>query len=143
MSGRGLPKGSTSNYFRTRAALLIGVVERLLERELPEVGSAFSPASLGELGDALCALFACLTGPNRVVTTARLVLFREGATTTPYERPDSRPYRHGGHRDPCAGPAGHAIPSLLAAPSPPAPKDCSCTRSPHDDTDPRPRSISS
>jgi AcrR family transcriptional regulator len=77
MSGRGLPKGSTSNYFRTRAALLIGVVERILERALPEVGSAFSPASVGELVDALCALFAYLTGPNRVVTTARLVLFLE------------------------------------------------------------------
>jgi hypothetical protein len=86
-----------SNYFRTRAALLIGVVERILERELPEVGSAFSPASVGENVDALCALFAYLTGPNRVVTTARLA---------------------------------HVIPSPLAPPSPPAPKDCSCTTSP-------------
>jgi len=37
-----LPKGSTSNYFRTRAALLSGVVDRIVEREMAEVGAAFS-----------------------------------------------------------------------------------------------------
>ena len=75
----GIPKGSTSNYFRTRTALLTGVAERILERELPGVGAAFSPASVEDFVDALCGLFAYLTGPNRVLTTARLVLFMEGS----------------------------------------------------------------
>jgi DNA-binding transcriptional regulator YbjK len=75
----GLPKGSTSNYFRTRAALLIGVADRILERELPFVGASFSQTSADDLVEALCGLFAYLTGPNRVVTTARLVLFMEGS----------------------------------------------------------------
>jgi AcrR family transcriptional regulator len=75
----GLPKGSTSNYFRTRTALLTGVAERILERELPGVGAAFSSASVEDFVDALCGLFAYLTGPNRVLTTARLVLFIEGS----------------------------------------------------------------
>ena len=75
----GVPKGSTSNYFRTRAALLIGVADRTLERELPAVGSAFSPASAAELVDAFCDLFEFTTGVNRTLTTARLVLFMEAS----------------------------------------------------------------
>ena len=78
-SRAGLPKGSTSNYFRTRAALLTGVADRILERELPLVGATFSPTSADDLVEALCGLFAYLTGPNRVQTTARLVLFMEGS----------------------------------------------------------------
>ena len=69
-----LPKGTTSNYFRTRAALLNGVVERIVEREMPGVGAAFSPSSVDDFVDALCRWFAYATGPNRVLTTARLVL---------------------------------------------------------------------
>jgi len=78
-SRAGLPMGSTSNYFRTRAALLTGVADRVLERELPLVGATFSPISADDLVEALCGLFAYLTGPNRVQTTARLVLFLEGS----------------------------------------------------------------
>jgi DNA-binding transcriptional regulator YbjK len=75
----GLPQGSTSNYFRTRAALLTGVVGRILERELPLVGATFTPTSADDLVEALCGLFAYLTGPNRLQTTARLVPFIEGS----------------------------------------------------------------
>jgi DNA-binding transcriptional regulator YbjK len=74
-----LPKGSTSNYFRTRAALLSGVVDRIVEREMAEVGAAFSPASAADLVDALCGLFEYTTGANGTLTTARLVLFMEAA----------------------------------------------------------------
>jgi DNA-binding transcriptional regulator YbjK len=74
-----LPKGSTSNYFRTRAALLSGVVERIVEREMPEVGEAFSPASAADLVDAFCGLFEYTTRANRTLTTARLVLFMEAS----------------------------------------------------------------
>jgi DNA-binding transcriptional regulator YbjK len=75
----GLPKGSTSNYFRNRRALLAGVVEGIVDRELPSVGVAFAPSSPDELVGALCALFEHLTTVNRTVTTARLVLFMEAS----------------------------------------------------------------
>lgn len=75
----GLPKGSTSNYFRTRDALLAGVADGILERELPAVGVAFDPRSAADLVDGLCALFDHLASANRVVTTARLVLFMEAS----------------------------------------------------------------
>jgi AcrR family transcriptional regulator len=75
----GLPRGSTSNYFRTRAALLIGVADRILEREIPAAETAFSPTSPTELVDTLCDLFEFTTGVNRILTTARLVLFMEAS----------------------------------------------------------------
>jgi len=43
------------------------------------VGAAFSPSSVDDFVDALCQWFAYATGPNRVLTTARLVLFIEGS----------------------------------------------------------------
>ncbi|GAB3431985.1 TetR/AcrR family transcriptional regulator [Flindersiella endophytica] len=73
----GLPKGSTSNHFRTRAALLGGVLDWILERELPQVDTALAPASAGELVDGLCEVLDYLTGVNRPATTARLALFLE------------------------------------------------------------------
>ncbi len=75
----GLPKGSTSNYFRSHQALLSGVVDGIVDRELPSVGVAFSPSTPDELVGALCALFEYLTTVNRTVTTARLVLFMEAS----------------------------------------------------------------
>lgn len=75
----GLPKGSTSNYFRTRAALLSGVVDWIVEQELQTVRPAFSPATPEELVDVLCALIDITTGPNRTFTTARLILFLEAS----------------------------------------------------------------
>ena len=73
----GVPKGSTSNYFRTRAALLVGVTDRILERELPSVRVAFAPRTHAELVDAMCALLEVTTRDNRDLTAARLVLFME------------------------------------------------------------------
>jgi AcrR family transcriptional regulator len=75
----GLPKGSTSNHFRTRQALLSGVVDRLVELDTPAGGAAFYPASADEFVEALCRLFDHLTRHNRISTTARLVLFMEGS----------------------------------------------------------------
>jgi DNA-binding transcriptional regulator YbjK len=74
-----LPKGSTSNYFRTRAALLSGVVDWIVEHEMPEVGPAFSPASAADVVDAMCGLFEHTTRANRTLTTARLALFMEAS----------------------------------------------------------------
>jgi AcrR family transcriptional regulator len=75
----GLPKGSTSNHFRTREALLLGVVDWIATRELPPVGAAFLPASADELVDSLCGLLEYTTVTNRTLTTARLVLFIEAS----------------------------------------------------------------
>jgi DNA-binding transcriptional regulator YbjK len=72
-----LPRGSTSNYFRTRASLLQGVVQHMVDAELPAVGAAVSPTSPDELVAATVALFEFLTGPNRLMTAARLALYVE------------------------------------------------------------------
>lgn len=78
----GLPKGSASNYFRTRAALLRGVADAILEREMPAVSTAFSPGSADGLVDALSALLEGMTTADRTLTTARLVLFLEASHDT-------------------------------------------------------------
>lgn len=74
-----LPKGSTSNHFRTRAALVAGVADRIVERELPLVKATFAPQTPDELIDAMCAALDVLTRDNRTLTTARLVLFMEAS----------------------------------------------------------------
>jgi AcrR family transcriptional regulator len=74
----GLPKGSTSNYFRTRAALLTGVGDWIVETELSQVGAAAAvPQSANDLVDMLCGLVEVVTGPNRTLTAARLTVFME------------------------------------------------------------------
>jgi AcrR family transcriptional regulator len=75
----GLPKGSTSNHFRTRAALLDGVLTWMLEQQLTDVGTALDVGTVDELVDVLTALFAHMTGPDRAVTGARMVLIVEAA----------------------------------------------------------------
>jgi DNA-binding transcriptional regulator YbjK len=105
----GIPKGSTSNYFRTRAALLIGVADRILERELPAVGTAFSPSSATELVDAACDLFEFTTGVNRTMTTARLVLFMEASHNADLRDALTQgPGCDGGHGGSCPSPARRA-----------------------------------
>lgn len=74
-----LPKGSTSNHFRTRAALLDGVLTWMLEQQLTEVGTALEVHTVDELVNALTDLFAHMTGPARTVTRARMVLIVEAA----------------------------------------------------------------
>jgi AcrR family transcriptional regulator len=75
----GIPKGSTSNYFRTRAALLSGVVEHIVRREMSGISPALAPATPEEFVDTVVGLFEHTTVHNRVLTTARLVLFMEAA----------------------------------------------------------------
>jgi DNA-binding transcriptional regulator YbjK len=77
----GLARGSTSNYFRTRQALLTGVVGRLAELDLTQVDAAFAPTTPDELVDALCQAFEHLAGPARTATAARLALFLEAGHT--------------------------------------------------------------
>jgi DNA-binding transcriptional regulator YbjK len=75
----GIPEGSTSNYFRTRAALLAAWPPR--SRSTTGRGSAvaFAPSSAAELVDGLLGLFEYLTVVARAQTTARLVLFMEAS----------------------------------------------------------------
>ena len=74
----GLPKGSTSNYFRTRAQLLSGVNDWIAEHDLASADDiATAPRSAAELVESLAAGIEMLTGPHRVVTAARLTLFME------------------------------------------------------------------
>jgi len=77
----GLPKGSTSNWFRTRGALLAGVITWLAESERAEF-AAEPPAPIAspdELIDALSGFIVLQTGPLASRTRARYALFLEAA----------------------------------------------------------------
>ncbi len=75
----GLPPGSTSNWFRTRRALLGGVVDWIAERERADLDLAASPQITGvdELVEGLCAMVELQTGPFASRTRARYALFLE------------------------------------------------------------------
>lgn len=74
----GLPEGSTSNHFRTRAALIEGASDGLVAQEMEGLGGmrATTPE---ELVEQTAQLIELLTGPLRVATTARHVIFLEAA----------------------------------------------------------------
>lgn len=78
----GLPKGSTSNFFRTRDALVTGVLGWILAIEAPRAADATLPRDVDQLVDALVTLFEVTTGPARELTTARYVLFTEAVHDT-------------------------------------------------------------
>lgn len=72
----GLPPGTTSAYFRTRAALLTALVRRLVARDQAELQAAGErtplPRTPAELADGLAALTAArLTGEGRRRSLAR------------------------------------------------------------------------
>src|SRR4029453_543707 len=74
----GVPRGSTSNYFRTRAQLLIGVNDWIGEHDLASPHDiAPVPRTPADLVEDLATGIEVLTGPHRVVTAARLTLFME------------------------------------------------------------------
>jgi DNA-binding transcriptional regulator YbjK len=75
----GLPPGSTSNWFRTRRALLAGVVDWIAERERADFEPAAMPAVMGVDGliEGLCAMAELQTGPFAARTRARYALFLE------------------------------------------------------------------
>ena len=75
----GLPPGSTSNWFRTRRALLGGIVAWIAERERADFDPAAMPAIRGidELIEGLCAMTELHTGPFAARTRARYALFLE------------------------------------------------------------------
>lgn len=73
----GLPHGSTSNAFRTREALVLGVCEHMVAIERPEVDAGFVAGTPDELAESLTNLFHYLVGPSRISTAARLALIVE------------------------------------------------------------------
>lgn len=84
----GVPKGSTSNYFRTRAALLTGVVERLAELDLADlVLPPRPPADVGAFVALLAHAVETATTATRTRTIARYVLFLEGTHNEDVRRP--------------------------------------------------------
>ena len=78
----GVPAGSTSNYFRTRDALLEAVGERFAAREranFEDIAIAIAPTTPVELARALAAYARDATGPNRTLTLARYAILVEAA----------------------------------------------------------------
>ena len=84
----GVPKGSTSNYFRTRAALFTGVVEWLAELDLADLLRPPSPpADVGAFVALLAHAVETATTASRTRTIARYVLFLEGTHNDDVGRP--------------------------------------------------------
>lgn len=75
----GLPPGSTSNWFRTRRALLAGVVDRMAESERADVDPTGTPhvTSPADLVAGLCAMTELQTTRYAARTRARYALFLE------------------------------------------------------------------
>lgn len=88
-----LPRGSTSNWFRTRDALVAGVVTWIAEQERADVTATFARvATVDDLIDAITALLEDATGVHAARTRARYALFLE-TTATPDVEPSMRAQR--------------------------------------------------
>lgn len=77
----GLARGSTSNHFRTRAALLSGVATWIAEQETRDLRSVLAQSfeDLDGFIDVFSSGIELLTGPHAVRTRARYALFLEAA----------------------------------------------------------------
>lgn len=88
-----LPRGSTSNWFRTRDALVAGVVVWIAEQERADLTTAMAPAATPEeVVEVLTRLLEDATGRNAVRTRARYALFLETAAA-PGAQPAMRTQR--------------------------------------------------
>ncbi|MBY6061701.1 TetR/AcrR family transcriptional regulator [Microbacterium esteraromaticum] len=85
----GLPAGSTSNHFRTRAALVAGVIDWIAESERADSGPTTTVTDEQALVDLLVALIEIESGPRATRTRARYALFLETA-----EDDAAAPLRH-------------------------------------------------
>lgn len=76
-----LPKGSTSNWFRSREALVAGVVAWLAESERADFAATEAPTveTPEQLVDAMTGMITVQTGPLAARTRARYALFLEAA----------------------------------------------------------------
>lgn len=72
-----LAEGTTSNYYRTRAALVESVLNRMEQLDghlLQDLAPSGPPGNVGELADQLARLVLALTGKYAALTRARLAL---------------------------------------------------------------------
>lgn len=78
----GLPKGSTSNWFRTRTALLAGVTQWIAEQETRDLGAVLTQQfdDLDGFVEVFSSAIELLTGPHAARTRARYALFLEAAS---------------------------------------------------------------
>ncbi|MCK9875448.1 TetR family transcriptional regulator [Frankia sp. Ag45/Mut15] len=84
----GVAEGTTSNYFRTRQALVAGVLARIARREsAPSTSPAAVPTDAEQLVAVIAERLRFLLGPGRTLTLARHALFLEAALD-PRLRPD-------------------------------------------------------
>jgi DNA-binding transcriptional regulator YbjK len=77
----GVPPGTASNHFRTRAALVAGAIDRLRELDGADwqaAQAAGRPADLAGLADAFARFVDGATGPLRTRTVARYVIVVQG-----------------------------------------------------------------
>ena len=86
----GVPAGTTSNHFRTRDALVDGIVahlELLDRRDWVAFGGRPAPNGPHELAAALARTVLHLLGPGRERTTARYALVLEGVARPAVREP--------------------------------------------------------
>lgn len=78
----GLPKGSTSNWFRSRTALLAGVAQWIADQETRDLSGVLSEPfdDVDGFIDVFSRGIELLTGPYAVRTRARYALFLEAAS---------------------------------------------------------------
>lgn len=79
----GVPAGSTSNYFRTRGALVEGVLDHLLESDRQDLAALTTGGQVPQRQDLEALLRDYVlysTGPEAPRTRARLALFVESTT---------------------------------------------------------------
>ena len=75
----GLPKGSTSNYFRNRAALIRATVDHLVTAEQSILTNDPESRTIDDLVNALVEFVHDAAGPQRTLTTARFAFFIEAS----------------------------------------------------------------
>jgi DNA-binding transcriptional regulator YbjK len=95
----GLPPGSTSNWFRTRRALLGGVIDWIAERERADLDPAAMAtiASADDLIEGLCTITELQSGRFATRTRARYALFLELADDPELGEPMRRQRREFEH----------------------------------------------
>ena len=78
----GVPTGTTSNYWRTRQALLDALIDRVVARERDrweQLTHATFPSTPRELAGTLAVLARVATGPDRGLVLTRYALLIEAA----------------------------------------------------------------
>lgn len=91
-----MPAGSTSNYFRTREALLTGIAERLEQRDYADWAALSrlpAPSTIEQLVDGFAGFVRHAVDTDRTRTLARYALFVEAQTVPPLQDSVQRGHR--------------------------------------------------